>query len=396
MTYASFLVLHNMIRAGMVLAIKEKRDSDKAVRWQKTLSSQRQHISNPRPLPPNGEISTSVRLAIALRYFAGGSMYDLSPLYGVGITDCRLSVWYVVQAIHSYPDFAISYPSNHDEQRAIARGFAAKSTAGFTCCAGAVDGILIWTHRPFEDDAKEAAIDAGKCYCPRKNKYGLNCQATCDSQGKIIDILCMFPGSTSDYLAFEASTLYQKLKNDPSYLADGLCLFGDNAYVNTPFLATPFPNTSSGPPDWYNFYHSQLRIRVECCFGILVQRWGILRSAIPRGVSLTKTIRLVIALAKLHNFCIDQSDAIRPTTDKDELHIRLNEHGFVQLDHIIHADGNRREPIPAQLLGGGDVVDYPGSIRRNRNGDTNLPRTRLLLQVIESGLQRPVPRPRRH
>jgi hypothetical protein len=66
-------------------------------------------------------------------------------------------------------------------------------------------------------------------------------------------------------------------------------LFGDNAYLNTPYMATPFTNVANDPnrvaEDNYNFYHSQLQIRVVCSFGRLVQRWGILRMAIPNKIS---------------------------------------------------------------------------------------------------------------
>jgi hypothetical protein len=63
-------------------------------------------------------------------------------------------------------------------------------------------------------------------------------------------------------------------------------LFGDNAYLNSPFLATPYPNVSGGYKDAYNFFHSQLQIRVEYAFGMFVQSWGILQSAIPKGISI--------------------------------------------------------------------------------------------------------------
>ena len=64
-------------------------------------------------------------------------------------------------------------------------------------------------------------------------------------------------------------------------LADDLCLFGDNAYLNSSFMATPYVNTSSGDRDAYNFYFSQLRIRIECAFGMFVHRWALLRSPMP-------------------------------------------------------------------------------------------------------------------
>ena len=75
-------------------------------------------------------------------------------------------------------------------------------------------------------------------------------------------------------------------------------------------MATPYAGVSGGTPDAYTFYHSQLRIRIGCCFGMLTHRWAtILRSAIPMNVSVAKTVALVIVLAKLHNYCIDADDS---------------------------------------------------------------------------------------
>ena len=80
-----------------------------------------------------------------------------------------------------------------------------------------------------------------------------------DVCGRILDISIVYPGSTSDCLAFEGMSLFQKLEQD-GILAPGLCLFGDNAYLNTPYMATPFAAVSGGSKDLYNFYHSKLRI----------------------------------------------------------------------------------------------------------------------------------------
>ena len=106
-------------------------------------------------------------------------------------------------------------------------------------------------------------------------------QSVSDKRGRILDLSIKCGGSSSDCLAFEANNLYSRLSI--GLLAPGLVLFGNNAYINSSFMATPFPNVSSGNKDDYNFFHSQLRIRVECSFGMLVHRWGILRSAIPMG-----------------------------------------------------------------------------------------------------------------
>jgi hypothetical protein len=161
--------------------------------------------------------------------------------------------------------------------------------------------MLIWVHRPRERDCVESGCScAGKFFCGLRKKFGLNCQAVSNFRGRILDISMIYSGSTSDCLAFEGMTLFQKLEN--GILAPGLCLFGDNAYLNTSYMTTPYAAVSGGSKDAaYNFYHSQLRIRIECTLGIFTHRWSILRSAIPMNVSVRKTVALVICLAKLHN-----------------------------------------------------------------------------------------------
>ena len=107
-------------------------------------------------LPPiqNGRVTTSVHLACALRYFAGGSAYDLMGTYGISHTDIMDSVWHVVEAVNNYPQFQITYPSSVGEQEKIVAGFEKASSVGFNVCAGAVDGILIWMQKPNVNKAK--------------------------------------------------------------------------------------------------------------------------------------------------------------------------------------------------------------------------------------------------
>jgi hypothetical protein len=126
-----------------------------------------------------------------------------------------------------------------------------------------------------------------------------------------MSIIC--GGASSDLVAFEGSGLKKQL--DDGLLAPDLCLFGANAYINSHYMVTPYPNTSGGSKDNYNYFHSQLRIRIECAFGMFVQRWGILRTAMPCNITVPKTISLVLALEKLHNFCIDEADVVPSTAE---------------------------------------------------------------------------------
>ena len=63
---------------------------------------------------------------------------------------------------------------------------------------------------------------------------------------------------------------------------------------------------SGGIKDSFNFYHSQLRINIECAFGILVHRWGCLRKPIPMNITIPRICALVKCLYILHNYCINK------------------------------------------------------------------------------------------
>ena len=65
--------------------------------------------------------------------------------------------------------------------------------------------------------------------------------------------------------------------------------------------------------DSFNFHQSSQRIAIECAFGELVQRWGILWS--PMRHDLDQIGLIVQGLMCLHNICIDarMKDAVRCT-----------------------------------------------------------------------------------
>ena len=91
----------------------------------------------------------------------------------------------------------------------------------------------------------------------------------CDVRGRFLDISITYGGSSSDCLAFEASDLHKNLED--GLLADGLVIFGDNAYLNTKYMATPYPNIAGRDKemskDNYNFYHLQVSFFIvkQCC-----------------------------------------------------------------------------------------------------------------------------------
>ena len=117
---------------------------------------------------PNGTIPNSLRLAIAIRYFAGGDPLDLAIVYHV--TPCLVyqCVWEVVDAINQTKELDITFPSTYKEQEAVANEFKTRSSAGFNNCAGCVDGILIWIHKPSKPALQEMGIGGKKFFVEEK------------------------------------------------------------------------------------------------------------------------------------------------------------------------------------------------------------------------------------
>jgi hypothetical protein len=56
--------------------------------------------------------------------------------------------------------------------------------------------------------------------------------------------------------------------------------------------------------DAFNFYLSQLRIRIEQAFGLMTMKWSILRNTLL--TSLATASKILQVCARLHNFVIDQ------------------------------------------------------------------------------------------
>ena len=78
---------------------------------------------------PNGRIHSSVILACAIHLFAGGAAYDLATSYGISTSEALEAMNIVtINAINTTEELTISFPTDHDEQIKIAKGFEAKST----------------------------------------------------------------------------------------------------------------------------------------------------------------------------------------------------------------------------------------------------------------------------
>ena len=143
-------------------------------------------------------------------------------------------------------------------------------------------------------------------------------QAACDSQCRFVFMNCSSPGGTNDIAAYRRSTLPDKVEGLPltRYVV------GDNAYTPTEHVLVPFSGSEKEEPekDVYNYHLSQLRIRIEMCFGRLVSKWRILKAPLCVKVKMLLVGRIIYCCTRQHNFCINEGDAapeIKPEDPKE-------------------------------------------------------------------------------
>ena len=252
-------------------------------------------------------VDSRSRLSMLLKHLAGSKTQDIYQAHGVSRST-------VVEAIASTMDAIITefpiepFPFNDEVAlQKLADGFRNKSTGGlFTNVVGAFDGFLLRIHKRCIGK-KSGVHDPSKFYC-RKCYYAVNCQVSCDSNRKVTSLSMLSPGAVPDTLAHKKSSMNRAVVS--GQLPARFRFIGDNAYPESDQMLTPctrsqMRNDVHGYMDNYNFYLSQLRINIECCFGMLINKFPILQSALltPNLSTACKTFHVCCIL---HNLCVDE------------------------------------------------------------------------------------------
>ena len=124
----------------------------------------------------------------------------------------------------------------------------------------------------------------------------------------------MCPGATPDIVAhyvgpIHVAILEGKLDKKWQFVVD-------SAYPNqysthpdaflTPFTRADLRDVNTRTQrDNYNYYLSQLRINIECCFGMLVNKFRVLTRSLETS-SLSRAVMTFRVCCVLHNFIIDE------------------------------------------------------------------------------------------
>ena len=168
-----------------------------------------------------------------------------------------------------------------------------------------MDGVAIKIKCPATSDLIQ---DPGNYFC-RKGFYALNVQAICDKSRRVLWMSSGHKGSTHDSTAFLETQLFKILDQNSDWLeSKGYFIVGDSPYPLMGHLLVPYSDAKSlSAEDAFNFWLSNSRIHIECAFGELVMRWGILWRKLLFDI---KEVGNVVRTAMLlHNFLVDERES---------------------------------------------------------------------------------------
>jgi hypothetical protein len=238
-------------------------------------------------------------LGLTIRWHSAGCYHDIRDAGNFSVPTFFRLLKKGIRAISSCRELALKLPTKLDELEELAEGFKFKSTEGIMFgCVGALDGLLLLIRTPKKDEA----ANVRQFFSGHYQRMGLNVQGLVDCHLRFLYAGVLAGGRASDYKAYQKSSILHWIENlPPMYF-----VAGDNAYVCTEHLLTPFCGSNRSIPenDAYNFYLSQLRIRVEMAFGLLKTKWRILRTALEVPLAEAPVIFQVCCL--LHNYCINE------------------------------------------------------------------------------------------
>jgi hypothetical protein len=283
---------------------------------------------------------------------------------GLSRTAFYSSIYKGIDAINRCPDLALKLPRSLEELRNAADEFALLSRDGLlNGCVLALDGWLCRIKVPSSNETPNVSSYFSGHY----QVYGLNVQATCDAQSRFTYVCVLCPGGSGDSRAYQASELRFYI----DALPPGFYGVADNAYTLSEHLLIPYSGVEKNDKskDVCNFYISQLRIRIEQAFGLLVSKWRIFKR--PIELKLHRVRHLIQACFRLHNFCINERDEVSNvilTRDPDTF-VPNYEFAVPSVQTLLPVRTQRslvREAIRAQLQANG--IERPSyNIIRNIN-----------------------------
>jgi hypothetical protein len=251
-------------------------------------------------------IPVSKAVAMVLYKCAKGhSPKDVADKFGVGTTTVHEYFYLMCLSLaddHIFKKY-IQVPSG-DRLRRIIGEF--KQITGIENMAGAIDG----SHIKLSKKPPNRYVPAD--YWSRHDMHSVLLQGVCDANKLFWDVCVRSPGGTHDATHLRNSDLWARLRaheilREPVISIEGRdvkpYIVGVSAYQLNSFLLKPFINKSTGTAE-QNLFDKQIRkgrVKIENAFGILKNRWQILKNL---NVGVEKAADVIVACTVLHNICI--------------------------------------------------------------------------------------------
>lgn len=172
-------------------------------------------------------VEPSIKLAVTLRWLAGGSYLDIC--FGYGLSTSAFYnyqngiVWKTLDIVNEV--FQIQFPVGDIEAlNKIQAGFEKDSFGRIKGCVMAVDGWVVKTRQPFKSE-----VDNINCFRNRKHCFGLVVIGGVDSECRFNLLSVKSPGSTNDCIAWEFTSHYTDI-HCRNLLPYNMFYIGDEGY----------------------------------------------------------------------------------------------------------------------------------------------------------------------
>ncbi|XP_055616049.1 putative nuclease HARBI1 [Toxorhynchites rutilus septentrionalis] len=246
-----------------------------------------------------GGLSTEVKLAACLRFFAEGNyQHGAGQDYHIAIAQPTFSK--VLTEMLNILERTlckkwISLNMTEDEQRRAKLHFYQKtSIPGVIMC---LDGTHVKIIPPKLNR---------NLFFNRKGFYSLNVLIVCDDQQRIRFVDPTFQGSNHDshiWRVSPARTHFEQLHQNGEVNTK---ILGDAGYPSEPWLVTPFRAAEEGSLESdFNRRHALGRAIVERTIGLLKNRFRCILGARQLHYNPTKCAQIINVCCALHNICLE-------------------------------------------------------------------------------------------
>lgn len=228
--------------------------------------------------------------------------------------------------------FTFQIPQTKEDWLKISKQF--EELWNFPNCIGALDGKHIIITKP---------NNSGSFFFNYKEQHSVVLMALVDANYKFIYIDINCSGYISDGGEFANSSLASALSGnrlnipEPRPLASRIkavpyILVADEPFPLRTYIMKPYPfiNQTCAPHQVFNYRLSRARKMVENAFGILANRFQILRK--PISLKVENVSSIVKSITALHNFLMSRMDSRRIYASDEFLDSNNEENGTWRLE----------------------------------------------------------------